>query len=322
MPQTVARILLLAQITFFALAVANCAQGSAEPPFTLKQVGPKVWAAIDNPKATPPASANAGFVIGDDAVAVVDTFGNVDAARQLLAVIRTRTTLPVKFVVNTHYHLDHVVGNAVFSDSGAVVVAQRNVRTWVHTENLRLLGTYLTPELKALTEAVVPPTVGFDDGLELQLGARVIQARSFPGHTGGDSIVLISDAKVVFVGDLFWRRMLPNLIDASTAPWIETLDTLLSQNDPEYTFVPGHGEVGTGRDVAAFRDYLMTLRTLVAEARAQGKSGDALTETVMPPLREKYGQWEFADPLAKDNILQTDAELSGQKRIPQTPLAN
>jgi len=89
-----------------------------------------------------------GFVIGDDGVAVIDTSASADAdgqfgtepAKQLLAAIRTLTKLPVRFVINTHYHLDHVGANAVFVDAGAMVLAHRNVRRWIHSENLRMFG--------------------------------------------------------------------------------------------------------------------------------------------------------------------------------------
>src|SRR5262249_27479643 len=101
------------------------AQEPAEASFTLKQIGPNAWAAISNPKSKLPTGANAGFVIGDDGVAVIDTFVSVDAngelgndaAKQLLAEIRRVTKLPVKYVINTHYHLDHVGGNTVFADA-------------------------------------------------------------------------------------------------------------------------------------------------------------------------------------------------------------
>jgi cyclase len=296
---------------------ASCAREPAASPFTLKQIGPNVWAAIDNPKATSPAAANAGFVIGDDGVVVIDTFWTEDAAKQLLAAIRQRTKLPVKYVINTHYHLDHVAGNGVFAKTGAAVVAQHNVRGWIHSENLRLIGDFLTPELKALTESIAPPSVDYEGASHLYLGSLAIHVRSFPGHTGGDSIVVVPDAKVAFLGDLFWRNMLPNLIDATTKQWVETLDAIAAMNEPGYTFVPGHGEVGNAQDIAAFRDYLTTLRTLVTDARAQGKSGDALTQSIVPKLKEKFGQWEFAEPLAKNNVIETDAELNGTKRIPQ-----
>src|ERR1041384_4467411 len=82
-------------------------------PFTLKPLGHGIYAAIDNSKGE--AGANAGFVVGDEAVVVVDTFENAAAAQALLGEIRMLTKMPIKFVVNTHYHLDHVAGNAVFA---------------------------------------------------------------------------------------------------------------------------------------------------------------------------------------------------------------
>jgi glyoxylase-like metal-dependent hydrolase (beta-lactamase superfamily II) len=131
--------------------------------------------------------------------------------------------------------------------------------------------------------------------------------------------VRVPDAKVVYAGDLFWCRNLPNLIDASTLPWIDTLETLVKDyaND---TFVPGHGDVGTVRDVAAFRDYLKALRTLVAGAKVQGQSGDALAQTIMPALKGTYGGWAFFQEVVKENVLQTDAELTGRKRVPHVPV--
>ena len=179
--------------------LATNSQDANEPSFTLKEVGPKVWAAISNPKSSAPASANTGYVIGDDGDAVIDASMSVDAngdlrtetARQVLAAIRKITTLPVRFVINTHYHLDHVGGNAVFVDAGAVVVAHRNVRGWIHSEHLRLLNKDTKPQIRAFMEALLPPTVTYDQSVDLHLGSRTIRVQSFSGHTGGDSVVLI-----------------------------------------------------------------------------------------------------------------------------------
>jgi len=164
------QLLYLACIFLLCVSCATTAQDAAEPPFTLKQVGPNVWAAISNPKSKAPAGANTGFVIGDDGVAVIDTSASVDAdgnfgtepAKQLLATIRTLTKLPVRFVINTHYHLDHVGANAVFVEAGAIVLAHRNVRSWIHSENLRLFGKDIKPPQKAFIEALLPPTVTYD----------------------------------------------------------------------------------------------------------------------------------------------------------------
>jgi cyclase len=301
------------------LSATNC--NRAQPPFTLKAVGPNAWAAID--KAHEPNGANAGFVIGEDSVAVIDTFASKEAARQLLDQVHKLTKLPVKFVINTHHHPDHVAGNGVFVDAGAVVLGQRHVRDWIHSETLRTMtiaaaaGNDITPEQWSVVKAFVPPTVVYDQAVDLYLGSREIQVRSWPGHTGGDSVVLIPDAKIAFVGDLFWRHTVPNTMDASTKPWIDTLN-ILAKDSVGFTFVPGHGDVGDARDISAFRDYLATLRTLVADAQARGKSeGGAVVEAVMTPLKAQYGQWDSFTYNARPNILEMDAELRGTKRIPR-----
>jgi glyoxylase-like metal-dependent hydrolase (beta-lactamase superfamily II) len=158
---------------------------------------------------------------------------------------------------------------------------------------------------------------GYIEGLDLFLGARAIHVRHLPGHTGGDSVVFVPDAKVAFAGDLFWRQTSPNTIDASSKAWITTLEVLAK--DADYTFIPGHGDVGSAKDVTAFRDYLATLQKLVADAQAQGKAGDALAETVLPAFTAKYGEWDFFKFLAPLNIREMEADLSGKKRIPRAP---
>jgi cyclase len=178
-----------------------------------------------------------------------------------------------------------------------------------------MLGDNPKPELKDYVERFVAPTVSYTGAVDLYPGSRVVQVRSFPGHTGGDSVVILPDAKAVFGGDLIWRNMVPNTVDGSTRPWIETLDTLANAYTG-YTFVPGHGDLASAKDVTAFRDYLATLQKHVTDARASGKSGDAVTKAVMPVLKEKYGDWEGFPYLAPLNIAQAEAELNGKKRVP------
>ena len=292
------------------------AQSTPVPSFTLKQVGANVWAAINNPAAKGVAGANGGFVIGDDGVAVIDSFVTANAAKELLAEIRQRTNLPIKFVINTHYHADHVGGNGVFADAGASVLAHRNVRTWLHAENLRLVGEKAPQDLKTMIQGLKSPSVLYVDGVNLYLGGREVQVRFFPGHTGGDSVVFVPDAGVAFGGDLLWRNAVPNMVDGTTPAWIATLDTLAKTN-PQYTFIPGHGDVANASDVIAFRDYLGALRTLVGDVQRQGKAGAALIEVVLPTLKKNYGQWDYFAGLAEPNIRDMEAELSGKKRVPQ-----
>ena len=149
-----------------------------------------------------------------------------------------------------------------------------------------MFGKDIKSAQKIFIGALAPPTVTYDRIVKICIsGWRRIRVQSFAGHTGGDSVVLIPDAKVAFAGDLFWRNIQPNLIDASTRDWIDTLDTLL-KNEADTTFVPGHGEVGTTLDVATFREYLATLRKLVSEAQVAGKSGEALADLGVLPRRQ------------------------------------
>ncbi|HTU35201.1 MAG TPA: MBL fold metallo-hydrolase [Candidatus Acidoferrum sp.] len=320
------RNLLLLSLCFVLLAIP-CSAQNAPLPFTLHEVGPGEFAAID---LQGHAGSNAGFVIGDDGVAVIDTFEDEDAARALLAEIRKKTSLPIKFVVDTHYHLDHVAGNGVFAQAGAVVMAQRNVRAWIHTENLKFFGAKITPEQRAMVEGYFAPELVYDAGVTLYLGKRKLIVKTFQGHTGGDSAVIIPGEQgghdVVFCGDLFWNHLLPNLIDANTKALLENLSDLSrvgandrgadSQLSAGTVFIPGHGEVGNLQDLEAFRGYLVDLREMVAGPVREGKTGDALLTAVMPELQAKYGSWGIFQHFAKPNILLTAEELRGTKRVP------
>jgi cyclase len=302
-------------IIFLVILSSTLAFSTDASDFTLKQIGQGVYAAIspDHSKA----GSNAGFIVGGNGVVVVDTFETTDAAKELLAEIRKVTNLPVRYVVNTHYHLDHTGGNAVFADAGATIMAQRNVYSWLRTENLKFFGPSPKPEQKAEVESLVLPDIVYSDAVDLHLGARLIQVRYMPGHTGGDSVVIVPDANMVFGGDLVWQKHLPNLIDASTQPWIQTLNKLLDEH-PSATFVSGHGDLAAPADVSDFRGYLTTLRADVAKAQSEGKSGQELVETVTAVLKEKYGHWGFFDYFVSHNIQQTADELAGKKRLPSS----
>ena len=301
------------------------AADAPKPFFVLHEAAKGVWAAIAIPGMH--AGGNTGFIIGTDAVAVVDTFDPPEATEQLIAAIREKTPLPIRFVVDTHYHVDHVAGNGAFAKLGAVVMAQRNVRAWARTENRRILSPPVPEEELRRIENITLPTLVYDDGVEVDLGGRRVVVRVMPGHTGGDSVVVVPDAKVVFTGDLFWDHSLPNLIDADTAAQIATLDAL-AREYPDAKFVPGHGkfiprpeldswDLSRAADLTALSGYLSALRKAVEEARSKGESGTALRDDVLPRIRARFGDWFAFDYFAAKNIEQTEAELAGTKDRPK-----
>jgi cyclase len=295
------------------LILSSLLAGAQTADFTVKKLGDGVYAAISGDGSK--AGSNAGFVVGTNGVVVIDTFVSPGPARDLLAEIRKVTNLPIRFVVNTHYHLDHTGGNAVFAEAGATILAHRNLRGWLRTENLKFFGATPKPEDKQRVESLVLPDEVYSDAVDIYLGTRLIQVRYMLGHTGGDSVIVVPDANVVFGGDLVWQKHLPNLIDATTSDWTKTLEKLLAEH-PSATFVSGHGDVASADDVRDFHDYLVTLRDDVAKAQAAGKSEQGLVDAVLPQLQEKYGSWGFFKSFSTRNIQQTAAELSGTKKVP------
>jgi cyclase len=295
-------------------ALAQAASGGGLP-FVLKQVGPGVYAAIDGPEHK--SGSNAGFVIGDDGVLVVDAFFNLDSAHALVAEIHRLTPKPIRYVVNTHYHADHTGGDQALRDAGAIIIAHRNVRDWVRTENIHLFGDRITPELKASVEELPLPDLTTDKDLIVWLGSRKVVVRTVLGHTGGDLSVFVPDAKVLFTGDLLWRKVAPNLIDGSVREWAATdADFARMPGAPQIHYVPGHGDVAGLRDVEDFRAYLLDLQRLVAEARKAGLKGDALVQDLAPKLKANHPDWTISDRAAAAEIRYMDQELAGAKRRP------
>src|SRR5438477_5442066 len=269
---------------------ATAVTPKADEDFQLVKVADGVYAAIA--KSGGLASGNAGFVIGNDGVLIFDTFFTPAAIEELIAEIQSLTKLPIKFAVNSHYHLDHTGGNQVLAARGVPIIAHDNVMIWQTTKNKRFLPA---PEelakrkadaakqladtpaeqadkrsqlertirrLDALSEVkLTNPTKTFKSGtMTLDLGKRKVILATLPGHTGGDVFAYVPDAKVVFTGDLGWSKTLPNLVDATVNDWVPTLDQILKQY-PTAKYVPGHGNVAEAAEIRDFRDYLDNLRT-------------------------------------------------------------
>ena len=310
------------RLIFAALVVAlsGAATAQAPLPFVLKQVGPGVYAAIDGPEHK--AGSNAGFVIGDDGVLVVDAFFTQDAAKALIAEIRRLTPKPIRYVVNTHYHADHTGGDQALRDAGAIIIAHRNVRGWVRTNNINLFGDRITPELKARIEALPLPDLVTDKDLTVWLGSRRVVLSTVLGHTGGDLTISVPDAKVLFAGDMLWRRIAPNLIDGSVKEWTATDAAFMRIPDAALTrYVPGHGDVADVKDVAEFRTYLLDLKRLVGEGRKAGLKVDALARNVAPKLRALHPDWTISDRAIAAEVRYMDQELAGTKKRP-VPVAD
>jgi glyoxylase-like metal-dependent hydrolase (beta-lactamase superfamily II) len=310
----------------------------AEDDFQIIKVADGVYAAIAKPGS---GSGNAGFVIGNDGVLIFDTLLTPAAIEELIAEIQTLTKLPIKYAVNSHYHLDHTGGNQVLAARGVPIIAQDNVMIWQTTKNKRFLPDDMAKrkadaekQLAALpadqadkraqlertirrlegmmTIKLTNPTKTFKSGtMTLDLGKRKVILSTLPGHTGGDVFAYVTDANVVFTGDLGWSKTLPNLVDATVNDWIPTLDQMLKQY-PTAKYVAGHGNVAAASDIKDFRDYLDDLRTRVKQGIANGLTVDQAKQQLTLP--EKYKSFAFQN-FAVPNVEDMYKELKGTKQV-------
>ena len=312
----------------------------AEDDFTLVQVADGVYAAIAKPGGL--ASGNAGFIIGDDGVVIFDTFFTPVAIEELIGEIQKLTNKPIKYAVNSHYHLDHTGGNQVLAERGVPIIAHDNVLKWQTVKNKRFLPApeelqkrksdaekqlSETPEDQKdkraqlertirrvdalITIKLTNPTKTFSTGtMKLKLGKREVILATLPGHTGGDVFAYVPDANVVFMGDLGWSKTLPNLVDATVNDWIPTLDTILKQH-PASKYIPGHGNVASAADIKGFRDYLDDLRARVKQGIADGLTVDQAKQQLTLP--EKYKSFAFQN-FATPNVEDMYKELKGTKQ--------
>jgi cyclase len=338
-------IVIIVAVVLAGIAVAQPAPSrnetapKADDDFQLVKVADGVYAATA--KAGGLASGNAGFIIGDGGVLMVDTFFTPIAVEELIGAIESQTKQPIKYALNTHYHLDHTGGNQVLAARGVPIIAHDNVAIWQTTKNRRFLpppeelqkrrddaGKQLSEtatdqtEKRAqlerqlrrydamLTIKLTNPSVTFSSGtLHLYLGKREVILFTLPGHTGGDVLAYVPDANVVFTGDMGWRKTLPNLVDATVNDWITSLDKILNQY-PTAKFVPGHGDVADAGELREFRDYLDDLRTRVRNAIADGLTIEQAKQQLELP--EKYKSFAFQN-FATPNVEDMYKELKGTK---------
>ncbi|MFN3869308.1 MAG: quinoprotein relay system zinc metallohydrolase 2 [Hyphomicrobiaceae bacterium] len=252
--------------------------------------------------------SNCGFVVGRDAVAVIDTGGTAAVGRDLLAAIRTRTDRPVRYVVNTHMHPDHVLGNAAFRGDGVSFIGHQKLAAALSARAER----YLTYNREAAGEAafagteIVLPDTPVVDTLDVDLGGRRLQLRAHPtAHTDNDLTVRDIVTDTVFMGDLIFAGHVPT-IDGSIRGWMALLEDLVAQ--PAARIVPGHGPAAMPWPAAAepLRRYLEAVAT---DVRAAIRAGRGIRETMSSAAAAERSQWELFDDYHARNIAASFAEL-------------
>ena len=255
-----------------------------------------------------------GFVITTEGVVVVNSTNTPSHARELLYEIRRRTDLPVRYVINTDSHPDLMLGNEVFMDQQAIIVA-----TSIAAAEMRQYGRDLVQRLRedenwrlqGRMRGIHPTMPGqtFDHEMTIRLGGQEIKLLSMPGaHSAGDAVVHLPGARVLFLGHLFENGFFPRLASSNVRQWIETLRQLESWDVD--TYIPGHGPPADKKQLAEFRGFLEWLVTEIETRIQAGKSLEDIKREVNPletfhwsardlvpqAIEEVYKQLEQAQP--------------------------
>ena len=253
------------------------------------------------------AIANIGFIIGDKAVAVIDPGGSFAEGSALRAAVRAHTDRPIRYVILTHVHPDHIFGAAAFRDDHPDFVGHAKL-----PGALAQRGDYYVRRLhetlgdEATGTEIVPPTVLVSDRLDLDLGSRLLTLRAHgPAHTDNDLTVFDQKTRTFWLADLLFVDRIP-VIDGSLVGWLKQLDELTTISADRA--VPGHGPVSVPWPAAAEpeRRYL---EAVAHDTRAAIKSGIGIANAYRQVANSERGNWLLFDEYHPRNVTASYKEL-------------
>lgn len=294
-------------IVLLALAAAVHA---AAAPLPVRQVAPGVWVHLGRHKDFEQGYdgdiANIGFVIGNEAVAVIDTGGSYAVGASLKEALRALTRLPVRYVINTHGHPDHVFGNAAFLDAnGAAEAPPQFIGHARLPAMLAVRGERATRQLRqqlgpaAERSRLVAPGRTVQDRLLLDLGGRQLVLRAWPSaHTDNDLTVYDSATRTLWTGDLLFIERTPS-VDGDVAGWLAAmaaLDTL-----PAAETIPGHGPVTRDKH-GALASQGRYLNALLRDVRASIRQRQDMTAAMRSAAVAERGRWQLFDLVNPRNV--------------------
>lgn len=238
---------------------------------------------------------NMALLFGEDGALLVDS-GYRQLAEKTAAAVKAVTDKPIRLVVNTHWHFDHVGGNEPLAKVGAIIVAHENVRKQMSADRHI---TVIDEDVPAAPPGALP-TVTFEESLTIHWGDEEVRIIRVPhAHTDGDSMVFFSKANVLHMGDAWFNGMY-TFMDANAGGSLDgvvkAFDTALTLIDEKTVIIPGHGPGADLADLKAYRDMLVTVRDRVRAMKAEGKSRD---EVIAAKPTEQYdAKWgkSWLDP--------------------------
>lgn len=296
----------------FLAEIATAAAGIDATPATAIEVAPGVFVRQGVHALIAPENgggiANIGFVVGTQAVAVIDSGGSLRDGQRLRAAIRARTPLPIRYVINTHVHPDHIFGNAAFEADRPIYIGHRNLGRAMAARGAHYLAAnrlLLGEEAFAGTE-IVAPTVTVDDSLTLDLGERRLVLTAYPtAHTDADLTVFDEASATLWTGDLLFLGHLP-VVDGSLVGWLGVMERLAAV--PAARAVPGHGPAQAPWPEALAPQWAYLSR-LAADLRALIAAGESMGRAVGQVAQSERAKWLLFDEFNPRNATAGFAEL-------------
>ena len=278
----------VALLAVFGLATALSAQDWSKVQIHTVPVAEKVYVLAG-------AGGNIGLLVSDDGALLIDA-GYEELSEKITVAVKAVSQTPIRYVINTHWHFDHVGGNEDFARGGAVIVAHENVRKRMsEAQYITVIDRHVPP-----SPAAALPMITFAKSLRFHWNGEEVQVlRVAPAHTDGDSIVHFRKANVVHVGDTCFNGMYP-FIDVnaggSIAGFVAALDQALALADEHTKIIPGHGPLLSAAELRAYRDMLATVRDRVRVLVAAGKSRAEVIASA--PTKEYDAKWggSWLDP--------------------------
>lgn len=312
-------------IMLIGLVLIGAAQAQLADPLPVTEVAPGVFVHQgrheENSVGNGGDIANIGFVVGERCVAVVDSGGTPAIGRALHAAIRQRTALPVCYVINTHMHPDHVLGNAAFVEAAGTVRFVGSIRlpvalaarTAVYQSAISLsTGKPCActggegAEAAAREARPVPPDLLVDGEMRLDIGGRVLLLRTWPtAHTDNDLTVFDEATATLWLGDLLFEERIP-VVDGSLLGWLAVLGELRML--PASRVVPGHGALDL-KWPQALEAQERYLGELASSVRAALRAGKNLIDTVDAADPAQVAGWKLAEEYHRRNVTAAYVEL-------------
>ncbi len=252
--------------------------------------------------------SNMSLIIGRDAAAIVDTGGSITIGRGFLTAIRAITDKPIRYVINTHMHPDHVFGNAAFAPEKATFVAHHKMARGLTAR----ADTYLRNNMRLIGEAafagseIVLPTEPVKEPREIDLGERLISLVPRPtAHTDNDLTIFDRATGTLIAGDLLFSGHIPTL-DGSIVGWLTLIGVL--RKEEAARVVPGHGPASMSwpDSLDPLERYL---RSIANDVRAMIKENKTLTEATKTAGASEKDKWLLADEFHVRNVTAAFAEL-------------